>query len=103
MPHCLGLATATICAKMTFQILDRPFSSMAIGRNPPLRIAPTRVDETEKPVAITLKIDTETYARLGTLGANGRKTAQDILTEALRAYLDRARVWAAPRGFGSVN
>jgi hypothetical protein len=45
--------------------------------------------EAEKPVALTLKIDTETYVRLSTLRAKERKTAQDILTEALREYLDR--------------
>ncbi len=47
-------------------------------------------EEAEKPVALTLKIDTETYVRLSTFRAKERKTAQDILTEALTAYLDRA-------------
>jgi hypothetical protein len=49
----------------------------------------TSVAEVNKPVALTLKIDTETYVRLSTLRAKERKTAQDILTEALREYLDR--------------
>jgi hypothetical protein len=44
----------------------------------------------EKPVALTLKIDTDTYVRLSTLRAKERKTAQDILADALRAYLDSA-------------
>jgi hypothetical protein len=44
----------------------------------------------EKPVALTVKIDGRTYVRLSTLRAKERKTAQDILTEALKAYLDRA-------------
>jgi hypothetical protein len=43
----------------------------------------------EKPVALTVKIDSGTYVRLSTLRAKERKTAQDILTEALKAYLDR--------------
>ena len=46
--------------------------------------------EAEKPVALTLKIDSKTYMRLSVLRAKERKTAQDILTEALNAYLDRA-------------
>ncbi|MGD0471230.1 MAG: hypothetical protein ABSA54_22895 [Terriglobales bacterium] len=43
----------------------------------------------EKPVALTLKIDSQTYMRLSMLRARDRKTAQDILTEALKAFLDR--------------
>jgi hypothetical protein len=44
----------------------------------------------QKAVALTLKIDTETYVRLSTFRARERRTAQDILTEALKTYLDRA-------------
>ena len=44
----------------------------------------------EKLVALTLKIDSNTYIRLSTLRAKERKTAQEILTEALQAYLDHA-------------
>ena len=40
-------------------------------------------------VALTLKIDSDTYIRLSTFRAKERKTAQDILTEALKTYLDR--------------
>jgi hypothetical protein len=53
------------------------------------KLKPSR-GEAEKPVALTLKIDTKTYVRLSTLRAKERKTAQDILTAALSAYLDRA-------------
>lgn len=45
--------------------------------------------EAERPIALTLKIDSKTYMRLSMLRAKERKTAQDILTEALTAYLDR--------------
>jgi predicted transcriptional regulator len=44
---------------------------------------------TEKLVALTVKIDQEMYVRLSLLRAQQRKTAQEILTEALNAYLDR--------------
>ena len=44
----------------------------------------------EKPVALTVKIDTEMYVRLSTVRAKERKTAQEILTEALQEYLKRA-------------
>lgn len=44
----------------------------------------------EKLVAMTVKIDSEMYVRLSTLRATERKTAQEIFTEALAAYLDRA-------------
>jgi hypothetical protein len=46
----------------------------------------------EKPIALTLKTDSQTYMRMSVLRARDRKTAQQILTEALRAYLDRAGV-----------
>lgn len=41
-------------------------------------------------VALTLKIDSGTYIRLSTLRAKQRKTAQEILAEALQEYLRRA-------------
>ncbi len=44
----------------------------------------------QKLVALTVKIDQELYVRLSTLRAKERKTAQEILTEALAAYIDRA-------------
>ena len=44
----------------------------------------------EKPVALTLKVDSVTYVRLSTLRATQRRTNQDILHEALKQYLDRA-------------
>lgn len=43
----------------------------------------------DKPVALTLKVDGSTYVRLSTLRAKQRTTAQEILSEALEAYLDR--------------
>ena len=43
----------------------------------------------EKLVALTVKIESEMYVRPSLLRARERKTAQEILTEALAAYLDR--------------
>jgi len=54
--------------------------------------SPTGTSQPEKMVALTLKIDSKTYLRLSTLRATQRKTAQDILSEALSAYLDHAGV-----------
>lgn len=45
----------------------------------------------EKSVALTLKVDGQTYVRLNTLRAKQRRTTQDILTEALKVYLSHAR------------
>jgi hypothetical protein len=45
-----------------------------------------------KPVALTLKIDEQTYLRLATLRAKQRRTHQDILLAALEEYLKRAGV-----------
>ncbi len=42
-----------------------------------------------KPVALTLKVDEKTYVRLCTLGAEQRRTNQDILNEALQEHLRR--------------
>jgi hypothetical protein len=46
--------------------------------------------EPEMMVALTVKIDSKTYVRLGTLRAKRRMTTQDVLSEALKAYLDQA-------------
>lgn len=46
----------------------------------------------ERPVALTVKIDGQTYLRLTMLRARERRTHQDILVDALQAYLDRAGV-----------
>ena len=43
----------------------------------------------EKTVALTVKVGSEAYVRLCTLGAIQRRTNQDILREALEQYLDR--------------
>ncbi len=48
--------------------------------------------EVEKPIALTLKLDSATFVRLSTFRAKKRRTAQDILTEALTAYLEH---WGA--------
>ena len=43
----------------------------------------------EKPVALTLKVDSGLYVRLSTLRATQRRTSQDILQQALEEYLER--------------
>jgi len=52
--------------------------------------ATVKVAANSKPVALTLKVDQQTYIRLCTLGATQRRTNQDILTEALEQYLRRS-------------
>jgi hypothetical protein len=52
------------------------------------KTAPSSTED-EKPVALTVKVNSETYVRLCTLGATKRRTNQDILREALEEYLDR--------------
>ena len=59
-------------------------------KKPASRPANRKKAADEKPVALTVKINSKTYVRLSTLRAKERKTAQEILTEALDAYLDRA-------------
>jgi hypothetical protein len=44
----------------------------------------------EKPVALTLKVDSKLYIRLSTLRATQRTTNQNILEQALKEYLTRA-------------
>lgn len=44
----------------------------------------------EKPVALTLKVDSGLYVRLSTFRATQRSTSQDILEQALKEYLTRA-------------
>ena len=48
--------------------------------------------ETDKPVALTLKISHEMFVRLSTVRARDRVTAQEILTDALETYLKKAGV-----------
>jgi hypothetical protein len=55
------------------------------------RAATPKAASTEKPVALTVKVDSKTYVRLCTLGATQRRTNQDILNEAVQQYLDRAK------------
>ena len=45
----------------------------------------------DKLVALTLKVDETTFIRLSTLRAKQRRTGQEILSQALQEYLDRAR------------
>ena len=56
------------------------------------KVASAKKTETEKPVALTLKIDHDMFMRLSALRARDRTTAQEILTEALEAYLKKAVV-----------
>jgi predicted transcriptional regulator len=49
----------------------------------------TQGQAVQKPVALTVKIDSDTYVRLSILRAKERKTTQEILSHALRQYLDR--------------
>jgi hypothetical protein len=51
---------------------------------------PGRGAAREKPVALTLKVDSGLYLRLSTLRATQRRTNQDILEQALKEYLTRA-------------
>ena len=53
------------------------------------RAATPKATSTEKPVALTVKVDSKTYVRLCTLGAKERRTNQDLLNEAVQQYLDR--------------
>jgi len=55
------------------------------------RAETSKATATEKPVALTVKVDSKTYVRLCTLGATQRRTNQDILNEAVQQYLDRER------------
>jgi hypothetical protein len=41
------------------------------------------------PVALTVKVDDDTYIRLSMLRATQRRTCQEILQQALSEYLDR--------------
>lgn len=59
-------------------------------KKPPSRSANRKEPSDEKLIALTVKLDSETYVRLSTFRAKERKTAQEILTEALTRYLDRA-------------
>jgi hypothetical protein len=49
----------------------------------------TGSSEGKTPVALTLKVDDETYIRVCTLRATQRRTSQEILHQALAEYLDR--------------
>ena len=56
------------------------------------KAASAKHPETEKPVALTLKIDHDMFMRLSALRARDRTTAQEILTEALEVCLKKAGV-----------
>ncbi len=48
---------------------------------------PSRNEKDQRLVALTVKVDSQTYVKLSTVRAQQRKTAQEILVEALKAYL----------------
>jgi predicted transcriptional regulator len=50
---------------------------------------PANRKSSDKLIALTVKLDSKTYVRLSTFRAKERQTAQEILTDALHAYLDR--------------
>ena len=58
-------------------------------KKPPSRSPNPKKPSDKKLIALTLKLDSETYVRLSTFRAKERKTAQEILTEALKEYLKR--------------
>jgi hypothetical protein len=62
--------------------------NLAISRPRP---AASKLKHGGKPVALTVKVDDQTYIRLCTLGATQRRTNQDLLQEAVQQYLDRER------------
>jgi predicted DNA-binding protein len=65
-------------------------SKTRAGRSvPQKRVVSAGQSKPEKPVALTLKLDSKTYVRLCTLGAKERRTNQDIMREAVEQYLDR--------------
>jgi predicted DNA-binding protein len=64
----------------------KPEHNPAVSRT---SVATSKVASDEKPVALTVKLDSETYIRLCTLGATKRRTHQDILKDAIKQYLDR--------------
>lgn len=68
---------------MTTKTSGRDFRRKPIGT----KKAGSAADD--KPVALTLKVDGNTYIRLSTLRATQRRTNQDILRQALEEYLDR--------------
>jgi len=61
-------------------------------RRPALRKALVHTEASigARPVALTLKVDDDTYFRLCVLRATQRRTCQDILRDALHEYLHRA-------------
>jgi hypothetical protein len=50
-----------------------------------------QAEKQEKPVALTLKVDSKTCVRLSMLGATQQRTHQDTMREAVEQYLDRVR------------
>ena len=53
------------------------------------RVVSAPMSKSANPVALTVKVNHGDYVRLCTLGANERRTNQDILHEAITQYLDR--------------
>jgi hypothetical protein len=64
-------------------------ATLKVTSNEPYTPRKTATPPKSNPVALTVKVDDETYVRLCTLGATQRRTNQDILREALDDYLER--------------
>jgi len=57
----------------------------------------THGSEDETPIALTLKVSPRLYLRLSALRARTRKTLQQILTDAVSAYLQQRRGHSSER------
>lgn len=70
----------------------KPMATQKRRKTVKLSVAARRASENtaETPVALTVKVDGATYARLTNLRATQRRSHQDILQQALVEYLDRA-------------
>jgi hypothetical protein len=55
------------------------------------RVVSAGLPKPDNRVALTVKVDHDLYVRLCTLAATGRRTNQDLLLDAVRQYLDRAK------------
>lgn len=71
---------------LSASLLDRTAHMSATATESKITTTPT------KPVVQTVKVPLDVYVRLKTVGAQERRSSQDIILSALREYLERFQI-----------
>ena len=76
-------------AKQKIKGLSASLLEPAGAADPSIASAPSGAQEPTRPVVQTVKVPPDVFVKLKTVGARERRSSQDIILSALKAYLER--------------